>query len=89
LRKHAYHSGIATSEPGIMLNSTAPTAQTVATRQAHLLKAYGLTPNPLQVQQALNAAHTAAQSTRFAASPSFAAMLEQALAQHRSKRGGA
>jgi hypothetical protein len=63
------------------------TAQAVATRQANLLKAYGLTQPTQAVHDALQGAHVRAQAVRFAASPSFAGLLQQAIEQHRIKRG--
>jgi uncharacterized lipoprotein YajG len=67
----------------------APTAAAVAARQVNLLKAYGLTSTGPSPAQELAAAHARAQSLRFAASPSFAATLQEAVDQFRATRGAA
>jgi hypothetical protein len=57
-----------------------------AARHQALARAYG---QPAEsTRAALNAAHATAQRSRFAASPSFAALLEQAIAHVHAKHGG-
>ncbi len=69
--------------------STSTGAQPTAQRRALLAKTYGQISAPAETTRAaLNAAHATAQRTRFAASPSFAALLEQAIAHVHARHGG-
>lgn len=69
---------------------SAVSSASIAARKSLLLQAYGLSPAPAgETAQLLSAAHQQAQTQRFAASPSFAAMLDAAVARYRAGRGAA
>jgi len=69
--------------------TTAQPPGVTAHRRALLAKTYGQVSAPAEsTRAALNAAHQTAQRSRFAASPSFAALLEQAIAHVHEQHGG-